>query len=347
MKTIQQKGLKKLRIQTTLCLAICLFLNGAAYCGTADTTASRPRKAPVPLKLSLSGTVKGNQYQKGSTIESTQVIESGKTTYLAAEEVILSEGFEVKDGAELEVMFDRDNFFVYTFLTYNLSDNLKYDDHADVINDCKADVVSLQEVRMTAKFSHLKNKTNLDGEMKATIGTEYGIGILWNTKTVGSPLDKDQVKLSTPNDKHDKHRAYIVTEFRDFCFVATHYSLDSTHRIEMSESILNHKISKKCITSGKPVYIAGDMNSVHDEGAITLFTKTNGFRLLNSIHKVGGTYIDATRPSGSMPDLILEHNENPYRKIIDKGVPIPEEKRKDFFKNTSDHLPYRVKLKVR
>lgn len=254
MKTTQKRDPKRLRIPATWCFAMGFFLclNLASWCGTADTAATRPYKAPIPLNLPLSGTVNGNQYQKGSTIESTQVIESGKTTYLAEEEVVLNEGFEVKEGAEFEVMFDRDSFFVYTFLTYNLSNNLKYDQHADVINESKADVVSLQEVRMTAKFLHLKNKTNMDGVMKATIGTEYGIGILWNTKTVGSPLDKDLVKLSTPNDKTDSHRAYIVAEFRDFCFVATHYSLDSTHRIEMSESILNHKITKKCTTSGKP-----------------------------------------------------------------------------------------------
>jgi len=60
----------------------------------------------VPKNLTLSGTVNGtNLYQATQKIISNQVINSGSTTYKAAE-VELDNGFEVKAGAEFEIMID-------------------------------------------------------------------------------------------------------------------------------------------------------------------------------------------------------------------------------------------------
>ena len=329
-------------------LSLLLGLNIAVWSNTAD---SSMRKAPIPLNLPLSGTVTGNQYQKGSSIESTQVIESGTTTYLAEEDVVLNAGFEVKAGAEFEVMFDRDSFHIVNLMTYNIwirSTN-KYKDHANVIKKSKADVVSVQEIKGETRFNNiLKKNCGYEGTMCVTTTKDshkYGIGMLWNPNTMEKPIDIDSKTVTTPNDGSDPKRAYIVAEFRDFCFVATHYSLDQEHRKEMTNQILQHRIVQKCTAMGKPVYVAGDMNEQPEDDAIKIFTD-NGYQVLNILDD----YNHATRPQRYIDkkyiDLILEYNKTPYHKIIDRGIPIPQKERDTWIDNISDHFPYSVKLKV-
>lgn len=335
----------------------CLWTQTSAMKITADTTASRPRKAPIPLNLPLSGTVNGNQYQKGSVIESTQVIESGKTTYLAEEEIILEEGFEVMDGAEFEVLFDRDSFHIVTMMTYNLwtHSNAKYTEHAKVIKNIHADVISLQEVHGgNNNFEKLKSIENgYDGRMYVLkTGTpDYGIGMLWNKNTIGKPIDIQNHPINITDHQYDKDkkRGYIIAEFRDFCFVATHFSLDPQYQNKMADMILEDNIVQRCTTTGKPVYIAGDMNTQPEGTAIKIFKEKN-FLVLNDTTKVPDRtkYVDSTMFGGAMIDLILEHNTNPYRKVIDRGIALSEANRKSgWLKKISDHFPYFVKLKVK
>ena len=333
-------------------LSLLLGLNLTAWSNTADSSI---RKAPIPLNLPLSGTVTGNQYQKGSSIESTQVIESGKTTYLAEEDVVLNAGFEVKAGAEFEVMFDRDSFHIVTMMTYNIwiQSTDKYKDHANIIKESKADVVSVQEVKGESRFNNiLKKNSGYDGVMCVTTNKgsdKYGIAMLWNPNTVEKPIEIDPKTMETPNDGSDPKRAYIVAEFRDFCFVATHYSLVYEHREEMTNQILQHRIVQKCTASGKPIYVAGDMNGEPEDNAIKIFEKNN-FSVLNNTEKTedGKKYIDSTMNGGIMIDLILEYNTNPYRKKIDRGIALSETRKKNWLeKKISDHFPYFVKLKVK
>lgn len=355
--TTQKRDPKTLRIPATWCFAIGLFLclNLAAWCNTADTAASRPHKAPIPLDLPLSGTVNGNQYQKGSKIISTQSIESGKTTYLAEEEVILSEGFEVKEGAEFEVLFDRDSFHIVTMMTYNLyiESTGKYKKHAEVIKESKADVVSVQEVKGEYRFNNtLKNNSGYEGKMCSTTTKgpdKYGIGLLWNPNTLDEPEVHSKTIPCLPIDKDkDGVRAYMVAEFRDFCFVATHFSLIDSCKEKMANSILNNEYVQKCNTIGKPVYIAGDLNANPKHEAIRIF-KDNGFMVLNRTDTLeNGKYIDSTMSKGRMIDLILENNTNPYHKTIFRGVPFDSTQKVQFLKDKiSDHFPYRVRVKVK
>lgn len=284
--------------------------------------------------LSLSGTVKQNKDYIASTIASTQVIESGKVSFMAEEEIVLNPGFEIKDGAAFEATVERDSFHLITMLTYNLwgtHTHYEIEIHGMVIERSKAAVVAVQEVWRPYNFKKLKCITGLKGNMYATIAGLYGIGMLWNPDIVGNPIQKTYKKIKTPND-NDKKRAYMVAEFRDFCFVSTHYSTNADHRTKMTNKILNNALVKKCLNSGKPVYIAGDMNARPDENPIKLFTD-NGFVVLND---------------ESMIDLILEYNKNPYHKIMERGrhcAPFTEEIWED--QKISDHKPYRVKVKIK
>ncbi len=74
------------------------------------------------------------------------------------------------------------------------------------------------------------------------------------------------------------------------------------------------------------------MNARPTESSIQLFTE-KGFVVLND---------------KSMIDLILEHNKNPYHRIIERGIhcaPFTEDSWED--QQISDHKPYRVKVKIK
>ncbi|MCM1531343.1 MAG: lamin tail domain-containing protein [Bacteroides sp.] len=311
---------------------------------TYASSASVPDDPPV----SISGTITKDQYKEAPGIESNQVIAGGTTTYMAGDEIILSPGFAVRDGAEFHAVMDRDKFHHVGMLTYNLAGiQTFYTKHAEYIKDSKADIVALQEVMLRTKFINLKKACGLNGNMFVTLKWaefQYGIGLLWNPDVVGMPIEKSYKRLSTPHDGSDDKRGYMVAEFKDFCFVATHLSKNETHRIEMVNNILSNPLVHKCNASRKPVYIAGDMNAQPHENPIVML-QNNGYTVLNDTAKS-----HSTRPeSGAHIDLILEHNTNQYHKKIDCGIPIPENQRDKWYNEDkiSDHFPYFVKVKVK
>ncbi len=300
--------------------------------------------------LNLSGTVTGNQDHRASNIISSQVIKSGETQYWAEDEIVLENGFELKNGAEFNAFIEPDSVHHVKFMTYNLHGNhTKYEKHAKVIKDANPDVVAIQEVRGNKNFEILKEESGYSGNRCFTVAiVHYGIGILWKPETVGYPIDKSYNKVKTDDYWYEKHRAYMVAEFQDFCFISTHYSQNQEGRIKMSRKILGNTLVQKCRNNGKPIYMAGDMNEGYYDPAIKMLTD-DGFEVLNNVKRnIDSTYVDATRESGSMIDLILEHNINPYHKTISRGVPMDSIQKVQFFKEgISDHLPYRVKVKIK
>lgn len=312
----------------------------------------------VPVEENLTGTVTGNQERKASHITSSQVISGGKTIYLAEEEVVLAPGFEVKDGAEFEVTVERESFHIVPMLTYNLQGKHTpdYGVHAKYINQSGAAVVSVQEVRRAQRFKKLKEKTGMDGKMCTTIkifGVKYGIGMLWDKDRVGTPERITKTTMETPktDNEKDKSRGWIVAEFPEFCFVATHLSQEESYRRQMVQKILNNNIINNCKSVKKPIYIAGDMNSRPYSAIIRVFIDS-GFQVLNDPNTVTCPEEgDKTGKKGSVIDLILEYNykENVYHRLIERGIPIPEEDRVKWMytDKVSDHFPYFVKVKIK
>ena len=227
-----------------------------------------------------------------------------------------------------------------TIMTYNIQKQ-SYSENGKVIASVKPDVVAVQEIRtiLSSNFSTLKKETGLDGTACATVGSTflnsyYGIGLLWNPK-LGTPTIK-KVKIKSSKEDTDPQRAYILAEFKDFCIISTHYSLSLPDQIIMTNTILNDEIVQNCINSGKPIYIAGDLNPREDCASLKLFA-ANGFEILNDMDSPK----HATRESGAKPDLILEKNPNPNREVIYRGVPDSA----DRTYTISDHLPYVVRIK--
>ena len=349
MKTIKiyrPGGLYKWAWLLCLCLGLILW------------PATQTAMAQSPANSTVSGTITGNNDVRASTIKSTQIISSGKTAYWAENEIVLNPGFEVKAGATFTANIERDSLHHVKMLTYNLWGNhSEYTEHAKVIKNSGADVVSLQEVRREVNFDKLKEGSGLSGKMCATInvfGVKYGIGMLWNENVVGAPIETKEEVISTPTDIEidDKKRGFIVAEFNDFCFVATHYGLIDSNKLNQSKAILSNTLVQKCFNNGKPVYIAGDMNSeAKDPMASSLNKlKEKGFTILNNIsdttHRTHPVESDTNL---GYIDLILERNTKSYHKTIERGIPIPEGERK-YWKDTlkvSDHFPYMVRVKVK
>lgn len=293
--------------------------------------------------LNLSGTVSENQTYTSPEINSSQVITSGSVVYTAGDEIVLGPGFEVKGGATFEANVKDDFYKDVVMLTYNLHGlHAPGKTHGQYIKQFGADVVSVQEAYGPARFNAIKDASGLEGKICYTIGASYGIGMLWNPAVVGEPIQQDEEKIDTPDDAYDKKRAYMVAEFRYFCFVATHGSQNPKHRLEITAKILNNAIVKNCIAKGKPVYVAGDMNEFPYEGSMVVF-KDKGFNILNDLDDPKHiTHGDTNRI-----DLILEHNVKPNHRLIDRGIPLSEAERATWKDNVSDHFPYRVTVKIR
>ena len=246
-----------------------------------------------------------------------------------------------------------------TLMTYNvLHEHFQYkkhrDKHAEVISLVKPDVVGLQELIGKDNFYDLRQLTEMGGTMivthiktHGTLQIDNGIGIMW------------KYDLGTPNITFKKlpdfgdHVAYLIAEFRDFCFITTHYPnlVDSVFwkREQTTNAILDDNVVKRCKNTGKPIYVSGDFNSDPEQEAIKIFTR-NGFNVLNPDALTYPTWNkknkikNYTGPTNKA-DLIIEYNENnPSGEPIDGGIPdFPSEAHK----TASDHCPYYVKVKLK
>lgn len=298
----------------------------------------------IPANLSLSGleTVE-NQYNAGN-IQSTQTVNSGTTTYRASNVIVLKPGFHAKSESDFRASID-DFSNRLNMMTYNIwRKSNKFAEHAQVITQSNADIIAIQEIKGASNFKKLKKDTNLDGEMCATEGkmgwlidwmkADYGICVFWKP-SLGTPIITKKTIKSSSKDA-DKRRAYIIAEFDEFCFISTHYSLDSNDRITMTNAILSESVVINCINTNKPVYIAGDMNEQPGDTAINIFENAN-FVVLNDTSN-SNHFTDPDREKHI--DLILEHNVNPSRELIWRGIPDGA----DWSYTVSDHLPYLIKL---
>ncbi|OJV42929.1 MAG: hypothetical protein BGO29_07120 [Bacteroidales bacterium 36-12] len=222
-----------------------------------------------------------------------------------------------------------------TFMTYNLYRNLTNDAQfgripkfSRVIESCNADVVAIQEIRGLTNFAELKRKTQLNGERYNTL-LFYGIGMLWKP-TLGTPKVKIFEIKPSNNSIDTEDRAFMVAEFADFYFISTHYSIDGTEQLKMSDQIVNYVNS-----TSKPVFLAGDFNATVNESPIIRLTNNN-FYILNDLTQ--NTY-PSSNPRKQI-DLVIEYN-NGHRpsNVLKRGMPIFQ---REDFRNLSDHLPYFV-----
>jgi len=305
----------------------------------------------IPVNLNLSQTmIEPATYRASNCIQSTQSLHA-KTTYMAGNEIVLNPGFEVAINAKFEALTGNDYRYRLSVITYNIKKG-HYSGNGNVIHESGADVAAVQEIRFGFNnFKNLKNSAKMEGVGCATIGSTtvgYGIALLWKS-WLGTPtICKDTVHVTDS----DEIRGYIIAEWSDFAVISTHLSTNENSRKKMANKILAESIVQNCISTGKPIYFAGDANEEPHTttGAVNIFNNA-GFDVLNNPARNyqynhngvwGYWYDDATTAKGKMIDLIMEYNTNSNKELLERGIPSCA----DFNYVLSDHLPYLVKVKI-
>ena len=129
---------------------------------------------------------------------------------------------------------------------------------ADVISHGQPDVVALQEldsvthrspVNVLEEIARGAGMNYVFGPAISYGGGKYGIGILSKEQ----PLSVKNVALPG----REEARTLLVVEFEKYIFLATHLSLTADDQVKSVEIIWQEAASKE-----KPVFMAGDMNSV-------------------------------------------------------------------------------------
>jgi endonuclease/exonuclease/phosphatase family metal-dependent hydrolase len=168
-------------------------------------------------------------------------------------------------------------------LSYNVRncrglDNLTdYKRVADIITRISPDVVALQELDSATTRSagivvlnELARYTNMFKSYSASIifqGGKYGIGVLSKVE----PMNWKVVPLPGREEK----RSMLVVEFKDYIFCCTHFSLTEEDRAA-SVNIINDALKGNT----KPVFLAGDLNSV--PGSSVIKSIETGWYMLNN-----------------------------------------------------------------
>ncbi|GHV51397.1 hypothetical protein FACS1894181_13170 [Bacteroidia bacterium] len=199
---------------------------------------------------------------------------------------------------------------------------------ADVINEAAPDVVAIQEADSAAQRSggaytlkELAGRTSMIPTYAPAIdfqGGKYGVGILSKEK----PLSVRQ----TPLPGREERRTLLLVEFETYVLACTHFSLNAEDRLA-SVALINEAV--KGIT--KPLFLAGDMNSVPDSPPQVALRQT--FNILNDITQ---NTIPVVNPSKCI-DYIYQYRNGKDCSVLKRQV-IPEEM-------ASDHLPLFVDVK--
>jgi endonuclease/exonuclease/phosphatase family metal-dependent hydrolase len=222
-------------------------------------------------------------------------------------------------------------------LSYNVRncrgmDNImSYQRIANVINRIAPDIVALQELDSATQRSNgivvlnqLASLTNMYKTYGASIDYQrgkYGIGILTKEKPVRWEV------IALPG--REERRSLLIVELNDYFICCTHLSLNEEDRVASIDIIFN---SLKNLS--KPVFLAGDFNSVPESQVIK--STENRFFILNDPNQ---PTIPSDGPLRCI-DFIFAANYNGYLFETIQTAVEPE-----FV--ASDHLPVWVLVRIK
>jgi endonuclease/exonuclease/phosphatase family metal-dependent hydrolase len=184
----------------------------------------------------------------------------------------------------------------------------------------------------------------------------YGDALLWNECKVGKPICVIKHIIKTSKADKDYARSYIVAEFKDFCFVSTHFALDNENNTMIANAILDDRLVQNCRFEEKPIYIAGDFNGFVNEFIDAGFVLCNDTTMFWDKTKDRNVFAHATKYDGSMIDLIYKYDPKSHNEMIDRGIARsfkPEwlahnaKDKKEQKTKVSDHLPYDITVKMK
>ena len=150
-------------------------------------------------------------------------------------------------------------------MSYNVRNGIGMDSKQDyervaaVISEVNPDVIALQELdsmtrrsKNTYVLERIARYTGMNYVYGAAIdydGGKYGIGIMSKEK----PLKVKNVPLPGSEEA----RTLLIVEFKEYVFLATHLSLTASDQLASIDIVL-----KEIKKTKKPVFMAGDMNSI-------------------------------------------------------------------------------------
>lgn len=231
----------------------------------------------------------------------------------------------------------------YCFVSYNIRNGIGMDNRselqrvADVLNECKADVVALQEIdSMTARSGNrdvLGELASLTGMVPLYApairfdGGKYGVGILCRR----APLSVRRIPLPGPEEQ----RTLIAAEFDDYVFACTHLSLREEGR--MQSLPLFADVAKHF--PKKPFFLAGDFNAEPGEPFMEELSQT--FDILTDTTR--RTY-PADNPDITI-DYIVSYKGADASRFKATQESFLEETSRELISVASDHRPVVVTLK--
>ncbi|MFA6831247.1 MAG: endonuclease/exonuclease/phosphatase family protein [Bacteroidaceae bacterium] len=223
-------------------------------------------------------------------------------------------------------------------LTYNVHNSVGLDGKkhvrkiADIIRQCQADVVAIQEVdSMTNRSGQLDVLSEIGHEAlhfstfaKAIdfSGGAYGIGILSKER----PLSVKRIPLPGSEER----RVLLIAEYADYYFANAHLSLTEKDRLASIKMIKDE--AERC---EKPFFVAGDFNDTLGTPTIDLLMLD--FQLLSNPKKYSFPaneptecidYIAVYKRNGEIPAITK------YTQVIDEPV-------------ASDHRPVYAQVIVK
>ncbi len=201
---------------------------------------------------------------------------------------------------------------------------------ADVMNRVNADVIAVQELDSGAQrtqgiylLQELASRTRMFPTYGPAIdfqGGKYGVGILSKEK----PLNYRTIPLPG----REEQRVLLIAEFDEYVFCCTHFSLTKE---DQAASV--PLINKALEGIQKPVFLAGDMNSVYDSPAQVAIREK-----FTTLSDYKANTIPTVNPNRCI-DYIYGYNNGHSISVLRRAVLFDEQV-------ASDHLPLYADIRI-
>ena len=167
-------------------------------------------------------------------------------------------------------------------MTYNVGVFGKYIDNsiplvADLLKEAQPDIVGLNELDSCNRRHNIYQLEELNKclgngwnfvfqSMYTYQGGGYGIGIETTRKITGTR------SYDIPKTPGVRHMGVLAVETEDFVFMSTHLNTSGSVSLTQAQ-LINEYVRKDYWAGGKPVFLAGDMNSRPDAATMAELNK--------------------------------------------------------------------------
>ena len=224
-------------------------------------------------------------------------------------------------------------------MTYNVGVFGKYVDNsipmvAAMLKEANPDIVGLNELdSCNTRHSNfqLQDLNNSLGKgwnyvfqsMFPYQGGGYGVGVETTHKVIGTR------SYDIPKTPGVKHMGVLAVETKDFVFMTTHLNVTGSVSLEQAK-LINEYVRRDYWASGKPVFLAGDMNSRPDSQTMA---ELNRYWTVISVKE---PTFPSTAPDRCI-DYVLILNNIPKYNVVKSAVCTGF--RSGDVKVASDHVP--------